>query len=100
MSRYSPMTLTLLALLAGVVPAGRGASPEPPAAPALKQAFKAAGQEAPEFSRLQLHTGKVDLPAGEGVIRLRGLATGVVPQSAVLEGLPAEVVERNVDFDL
>lgn len=39
MSRYSPMTLTLLALLAGVVPAGRGASPEPPAAPALKQAF-------------------------------------------------------------
>ena len=33
------MTLTLLALLAGVVPAGRGASPEPPAAPALKQAF-------------------------------------------------------------
>lgn len=32
---------------------------------ALKQAFKDAGQEAPEFSRLQLHTGKVDLPAGE-----------------------------------
>jgi limonene 1,2-monooxygenase len=29
---------------------------------ALKQAFRDAGQEAPEFSRLQLHTGKVELP--------------------------------------
>ena len=49
---------------------------------------------------LIVETRTVDLPAGEGVIRFRGLATGVVPQSAVLEGLPAEVVERNVDFDL
>ncbi len=31
---------------------------------ALKQAFRDAGQEAPEFSRLALHTGKVDLPKG------------------------------------
>jgi limonene 1,2-monooxygenase len=31
---------------------------------ALKQAFRDAGQEAPEFSRLKLHTGKVDLPKG------------------------------------
>src|SRR5690606_40363132 len=37
---------------------------------------------------------------GDGIIRFRGLATGVVPQSAVLEGLPAHVVERNADFDL
>ena len=39
MSRYSPMTLTLLALLAGVVPAGHGATPQRSAAPSLKQAF-------------------------------------------------------------
>lgn len=49
---------------------------------------------------LIVETRTVDLPAGEGIIRFRGLATGVVPQSAVLEGLPAQVVERNADFDL
>jgi len=49
---------------------------------------------------LIVETRIVDLPAGEGIIRFRGLATGVVPQSAVLEGLPAHVVERNADFDL
>lgn len=49
---------------------------------------------------LIVETRTVDLPAGEGIIRFRGLATGVVPQSAVLEGLPAHVVERNTDFDL
>lgn len=49
---------------------------------------------------LIVETRTVDLPAGEGVLRFRGLATGVVPQSAVLEGLPAHVVERNADFDL
>lgn len=42
----------------------------------------------------------VDLPAGEAVIRFRGVATGIAPQTAVLEGLPARVVERNTDFDL
>lgn len=49
---------------------------------------------------LIVETRTVDLPEGEGIIRFRGLATGVVPQSAVLEGLPAHVVERNADFDL
>src|SRR5690606_11519190 len=49
---------------------------------------------------LIVETRTVDLPAGEGIIRFRGLATGVVAQSAVLEGLPAHVVERNADFDL
>ena len=49
---------------------------------------------------LIVETRTVDLPAGEGIIRFRGLATGVVPQSAVLESLPAHVVERNADFDL
>ncbi|MEN5146095.1 DUF4139 domain-containing protein [Brevundimonas diminuta] len=49
---------------------------------------------------LIVETRTVDLPAGEGIVRFRGLATGVVPQSAVLEGLPAHVIERNADFDL
>lgn len=49
---------------------------------------------------LIVETRTVDLPAGEGIVRFRGVATGIVPQSAVLEGLPAHVVERNTDFDL
>lgn len=42
----------------------------------------------------------IDLPAGEAVIRFRGVATGIVPQTATLDGLPADILERNTDFDL
>lgn len=49
---------------------------------------------------LILETRTVDLPAGEGVIRFEGLATGIVPETATLAGLPAEVAERNTDFEL
>ena len=42
----------------------------------------------------------IDLPAGEAVIRFRGVATGIVPQSATLDGLPGDVIERNIDFDI
>ena len=49
---------------------------------------------------LIIETRTIDLPAGEAVIRLRGVATGIVPQTATLDGLPAQVIERNTDFDL
>lgn len=49
---------------------------------------------------LIVETRTIDLPAGEAVIRFRGVATGIVPQTAALDGLPAQVVERNTDFDL
>lgn len=49
---------------------------------------------------LIVETRTIDLPAGEALIRLRGVATGIVPQTATLDGLPAHVVERNTDFDL
>jgi hypothetical protein len=49
---------------------------------------------------LIIETRTIDLPAGEAVIRLSGVATGIVPQTATLEGLPAQVIERNTDFDL
>jgi hypothetical protein len=42
----------------------------------------------------------VDLPAGRTRIRFEGVADGIVPQSAAIEGLPAGVVERNFDYDL
>lgn len=49
---------------------------------------------------LIVETRTIDLPAGEAVIRLEGVADGIAPQTAVLEGLPADVIERNTDFDL
>lgn len=49
---------------------------------------------------LIVETRTIDLPAGEAVIRFEGVAGGIVGQSAVLEGLPAGVIERNTDFDL
>ncbi|WGM39601.1 hypothetical protein [Caulobacter sp. NIBR1757] len=42
----------------------------------------------------------IDLPAGESVIRFEGVAEGIVPQTAAIDGLPARLVERNHDFDL
>jgi hypothetical protein len=43
-------------------------------------------------------TRTVDLPAGRTRIRFEGVADGVIPESAAIEGLPA--VERNFDYDL
>lgn len=42
----------------------------------------------------------IDVPAGEGVVRFKGLATGIIPHSATIEGLPAELLEQNADYDL
>ncbi len=43
-------------------------------------------------------TRTVDLPAGRTRIRFEGVADGVIPESAAIEGLAA--VERNFDYDL
>ena len=42
-------------------------------------------------------TRTVTLPAGESEIRFEGVAGGMVPQSAIVAGLPQGVVERNRD---
>ncbi|WP_374274545.1 DUF4139 domain-containing protein [Brevundimonas sp.] len=42
----------------------------------------------------------IDIPAGEAVIRLEGLAEGVIAETATIDGLPADVIERNLDYDL
>lgn len=42
----------------------------------------------------------VDVPAGEGIIRFKGLGTGIVPHSAIIEGLPADLIEQNADYEL
>ena len=45
-------------------------------------------------------TRTVDLPAGATKVRFEGVADGIIPQSASVEGLPAGAAERNFDYDL
>jgi hypothetical protein len=42
----------------------------------------------------------IDIPAGESRISFAGVAAGIVPATAALDGLPAEVAERNQDYNL
>jgi hypothetical protein len=42
-------------------------------------------------------TRRIVLPAGETEIRFEGVAGGIVPQSAIITGLPDGIVERNRD---
>ncbi|HCB75722.1 MAG TPA: hypothetical protein DEP91_06045, partial [Sphingomonas bacterium] len=43
---------------------------------------------------------RVRLPAGPAVLRFEGVAGGILPESAVVTGLPAGVREKNLDADL
>lgn len=45
-------------------------------------------------------TRTLDLPAGPAVVRFRGVAATMVPQTASLDGLPAPVAERDFDYAL
>jgi hypothetical protein len=42
----------------------------------------------------------VDLPAGRTRLSFRGVADGMVAQTAAIEGLDGRLIERNYDFDL
>jgi hypothetical protein len=42
----------------------------------------------------------VDLPAGRTRLSFRGVADGMVPQTAAIEGVDGRLIERNYDFDL
>ncbi len=45
-------------------------------------------------------TRTVELPAGRHTLRFDGVAEGLIPQSAAIEGLPSGAVERNYDYAL
>jgi hypothetical protein len=45
-------------------------------------------------------TQVIEVPTGRTRIRFEGVADGIIPQSATLQGLPAGIVERNFDYDL
>ncbi len=45
-------------------------------------------------------TRTIDVPAGASKVSFRGVADGIVPETAKIEGLPGGVVEYNFDYDL
>lgn len=42
-------------------------------------------------------TRRISIPAGDSEIRFEGVAGGIVPQSAIVAGLPEGIIERNRD---
>ncbi len=49
---------------------------------------------------LVTETRRVTLPAGDATIRFEGVAGGIVPASAIVDGLPGGTVEKNRDARL
>ncbi len=45
-------------------------------------------------------TRNVEIPAGAATIRFEGVAGGILPESALVTGLPSGVREKNLDADL
>ena len=49
---------------------------------------------------LVTETRTIDVPAGDGIIRFEGVASGILPESAIVTGLPEGVAEKNQDANL
>lgn len=42
----------------------------------------------------------VDVPAGEAIIRFEGVANAIIPETAAIDGLPGEILERDSAFEV
>jgi hypothetical protein len=62
-----------------------------------RHASQAIDLDWPDGYALISETRVVRLPAGESELRFVGVAGGILPQSAVVTGLPEDIVERNRD---
>ena len=49
---------------------------------------------------LVTETRRISIAAGDGAIRFEGVAGGILPESAIVTGLPEGVVEKNQDANL
>lgn len=102
-----PAALAILVLLAAGSARGEAVSERPDAValtiyrdrPASTSDITAAYAQ-PRGLALIVETRTIEAPAEGGRISFRGVAPGIVPQSARIEGLPTEIVERNFDYDL
>lgn len=105
MIRRAPLLLALGLAWAG--PASGASVSEAPdrvsvtiyrAGPANTAALRDARPD--EGLALVTETRTIDLPAGRSVVTFRGVADRIVPQTAAVEGMAAELLERNTDYDL
>lgn len=102
--------LLLLAVLAAALPAAAQEAIVPSAAPdaVAVTIYRAPDRSADaamnlgwlEGYALITETRTVDIPAGAATIRFEGVAGGILPESALVTGLPAGVREKNLDADL
>ncbi len=104
--RRSRARIPFLLLLLVAAPAGAqqivtSARPERVAVTLYRDPGRAAaGPMNPEWLNgfaLVSETRQVTIPAGETDLRFEGVAGGIVPQSAIVTGLPDGIVERNRD---
>lgn len=98
--------LCLYALLIAAAPAGAqtvATSPRPDSVAITiyrdpqRDADEAIDADWLEGYALVTETRRVTVPAGDGEIRFEGVAGGILPQSAIVTGLPEGVVEKNHD---
>lgn len=54
----------------------------------------------PQGFALITETRTVTIPAGRAVVRFEGVAGNIFPETAIIEGLPSGVREKNLDADL
>lgn len=96
----------LLALMGMPVRAQPVTSPSPDSVAVT--VYRAPGRSADQELNVSWLTGyalvtekrRVVLPAGRAVVRFEGVAGGILPESAIVTGLPQGVREKNLDADL
>lgn len=104
MRRLSSAACLLLALLSGTAAAqavATSAAPEKVAVTIYRDPARAASS-AMDLDWLNgyaliTETRRIMVPAGEAEIRFEGVAGGILPESAIVSGLPEGVVEKNQD---
>lgn len=107
MRRSLPL-LALLALVPGAVLAGEpvitSAAPDAVGVTVYRAPYRASNAAMDldwlEGYALVTETRTVDIPAGAATIRFEGVAGGMLPESALVTGLPSGVREKNLDADL
>lgn len=63
-------------------------------------AAQAISTDSPQGFALITETRTITLPAGSAVIRFEGVAGNIMPETAIITGLPQDVAEKNLDADL
>jgi hypothetical protein len=104
----APLAALLVLLLASPATAGDVISPAPGAVavtiyrdrPMSTAELARLGDDDTDGLALVVETRDVDVPAGRSRLRFEGVADGIIPESAGVDGLPPRIIERNFDYDL